>query len=260
MIRLLTLLLLFISVGCTSKIATLKPLETNLEQQVKLRFQEYEKRQCTGLIDSDVKLHLDIPGEDINASGILMIKEPGSIHFRMTDPMGRTMMMLVSDGLSFTFADNRKGEGYVGMLDSEFWTQYVPAGISSNDFFSWLSGRLPPGSYRVAEVGEAGDSQCCWFVLDYKDSGRHHIEFDAEEAVVKRHFLEKDGNVVFDASYTYGKKQDDQCQFPEQVQIDSTAFTGIFTLRFDKIYPTSTVEADKFNLTLPDHYTVHAVD
>ncbi len=256
-------LLVFLLPSCAPKIAPLVPFDSEYQQYVLEQFNDFRKQQCPGSVDSDVILQMDILGNDVTASGILMAQEPGNIHLRITDPLGRTMMMLVSDGASFTFTDNRKGEGYLGTPYSKSWAEYVPAGVEPKDLFSWLSGRLPGGEFNITATGRGPEDSCCWFVLDYNDASRqHHLKFDPQTGKVGRHFLAEAGNMIFDVSYLYpsGSGEEEQCRFPQALQLESSSISGTVQLEFKKIYSHGAIGADKFKLTLPDHYTIHLLE
>ncbi len=253
-------LLISILTGCAQKIVPLVPLDTEIKQHVRQEFFNFSQQLCPGSLDADIVLQADLPGEDISASGILLAQKPGYINFRMNDPLGRAFMMLVSDGSTFTFADNLKGEGYTGFVNSKSWTKYVPAGAKADDLFSWLSGRLPEGSFKIVEIGQEAGDECCWFILTYNTKGQHHFKFDPKAGRIIRHLLVEDDNIVFDVSYLYVDRGSRQCLFPEEIQIESAAVSGNFSLRIEKIYAQITIDPESFKLTLPEHYIVHSLE
>lgn len=257
---LIVITLFLFSTGCAQKIVSLVPLERQKQQQIQQEFYNFSQQQCPVAVDSDVVIHIDVPGDDLYASGMLMAQKPGNIHFRVTDPLGRAMMILVSDGSTFTFVDNRKSEGYIGSLHSESWTKYVHPRVDPEDLFNWLSGRLPEGSFKINAIGRVPEDECCWFVLDYNDTLEHHIRFDPETGKIQRHFLVEDSKIVFDVEYSYISEDTKDCLFPEQLQMKSSSFSGVVFLRYEKIYSHKSLASEKFKLSLPTHFTVYQLE
>ena len=173
----------------------------------------------------------------------------------------RQLLILVSDGNSFSLVDNSKAKALTGQVNSNFWKKYIPSFISSKDYMPWLTGRLPLIDFDVHEVrADKKSVEAVWLITQWKNTIRHHVLFFPETSQVTRHIVEGENNeILLDVTYAEYQPNDQYCSIPHLLEIEGTEISGTAKVHFDEILPEATIPQTFFHLTLPDHFTVKTV-
>lgn len=249
--------------GCAGKLPRTYSLTVSEREQVLTRLDDFMQRRCSGVLDADVTLEMRFLGKAETVPGTLQALPPSYLRYTVTDPLGRSLAIAVTEGSTFTIVDNRNAEAVTGPVDSAFWNEFVPAGIFVEDIIPWLSGSLSDQDLKITGMyGDMDDAALFWLNSAAGDGLTHEIAFNCVEGVIRRHIIRNDvdGTVVLDITYTrYGRK-DMQCPVPLELVVEGRSITGTLTIRFDRIFMDSTLSPGIFQLDLPDHYTVNEVE
>lgn len=249
--------------GCAGKLPRTYSLTVSEREQILTRLDGFMQRRCSGALDADVTLEMRFLGKTETAPGMLQALPPSYLRYTVTDPLGRSLAIVVTDGSTFTMVDNRNAEAVTGPVDSAFWNEFVPAGIFVEDIIPWLNGRLSDQDFRITGVyGDRDVPALAWLISVTGDGLTHEIGFDYAEGVLRRHILKNDADntVVLDVKYTRYSQKDTQCPVPLELAVEGRSITGTLFIRFDRVFTDSTLSPRIFQLVLPDHYTVNEVE
>lgn len=259
---LLLVLAVLVLPGCAAKIPSSLPLAESEKPYVLDRLQEFQSRKCGRSLDVDVTLEWQRYGQSEKIPGMLQLQSPAFLRYAVVDPLGRQLFILVSDGNSFTLVDNRKAKALTGPVDSNFWNNYIPGFIRAKDYISWLTGRLPAGSFKVNEIrADRKSVDAVWLITEWMDDIRQRALFNPDTGQVARHIVEdaKD-TVLLDVTYSDYQADDLECARPRLLQVEGAEVTGTGTVHFAKLLPEAAIPPGIFHLTLPEHFTVTTVD
>ena len=104
---------------------------------------------------------------------MLQVQNSGQLRYSIVDPLGRQLLILVSDAENFTLINNQKGKAYVGRTNSSFLQKYIPPYLYSEDYLSWLTGRLPARGLEISDIREDKQSpQKIWFISSWEKENR----------------------------------------------------------------------------------------
>ena len=253
--------LVFLS-GCAGKLPQTIAVNDSEKQQIFSRFNDFQSRVCDETIDADVSLVLTTLGKSEKASGILQVQTPSFIRYTATDPLGRSLFLLVTDGDTFTLANNRKGEGYTGFTNSSYFNKYVPTSILPEDIFSWLSGSLGQNRLLFEDMGRDKDNlQQIWLQAEGDDKNIHHVLFDLEtEQILRRLVADNNRTILVDVRYENYVQDKSRCPWPMKVTVESKELTGTVTLYYGQIFFNAPLKPELFYLQLPPHFKINSVD
>ncbi len=254
---LLLLLCLVLVPACATRLPPATPLTGRDEQPGREVLARFLAASCPGGLDADVTLAWQGYGNHRQVAAVLQAQTPGLVRLSVNDPLGRPLLLLVTDGRRFTLVDVPREQATVGPVDSSFWHQYMPAAVRGRDLFAWLTGRLPAGPVRVCSVLRSTENSDYWFVLDYDDGLRHRVRIDPERLLLRDHLLlDTRDRVVLDVMYTYGQDRAGKCPLPASLEASGRDLSGTFSLAVDRVYSRKPVAATLFRLQLPSHFSI----
>jgi outer membrane lipoprotein-sorting protein len=259
---LLILALLSLQPGCASKIPLSLPLAESEKPFILNQLQEFQSRNCIESLDADVTLEWEMYGKTKKIPGMLQLQAPSFLRYSVVDPLGRQLFILVSDGNSFSLVDNSKAKALTGQVNSNFWKKYIPSFITSKDYISWLTGRLPAEPFEVKEVRRDKKSvKAIWLITGWKNTIRHHVLFFPETGQVTRHIVEGENkDILLDVMYTNYDSGSLSCAKPLLLKVEGTKISGTVKVHFDEILPETLIPPSIFHLNLPAHFTVKIVE
>lgn len=255
------LLGLLILAGCATRLPPTEPLATDEHAEAEALFAGFVARPTPAAIDADLRLNWDFLGSKGGVAAVLQLQRPALLRFAANDPLGRALMLAVSDGAAFTLVDNRQGRVYQGSTDSKFWRSYVPESVAAADVFVLLGAMAPEGTRRVAESGRDKEGTGFWYVLDTSNGSTRHLLLDRRSGTMRRHLLVDDGEPVLDIVYSGATGADSTgYQWPRELRVTGSAITGTLSVHLDTVFSDQPLPAATFRLTLPPHFTVERVE
>ena len=255
------LLGLLILAGCATRLPPTEPLATDEHAEAEALFAGFVARPTPAAIDADLRLNWDFLGSRGGVAAVLQLQRPALLRFAANDPLGRALVLAVSDGAAFTLVDNRQGRVYQGSTDSKFWHSYVPESVAVADVFVLLGAMAPEGRRRVAESGRDKEGTGFWYVLDASNGSTRHLLLDRRSGTMRRHLLVDDGEPVLDIVYSGATGADSTgYQWPRELRVTGSAITGTLSVHLDTVFSDQPLPAATFRLTLPPHFTVERVE
>lgn len=255
------LLGLLILAGCATRLPPTEPLGPDEHEEAEALFAGFVARPTPAAIDADLRLNWDFLGSKGGVAAVLQLQRPALLRFAANDPLGRALVLAVSDGAAFTLVDNRQGRVYQGSTDSKFWHSYVPESVAVADVFVLLGAMAPEGRRRVAESGRDKEGTGFWYVLDASNGSTRHLLLDRRSGTMRRHLLVDDGEPVLDIVYSGATGADSTgYQWPRELRVTGSAITGTLSVHLDTVFSDQPLPAATFRLTLPPHFTVERVE
>ena len=248
--------------GCATRLPPTAPLLPEERDEAAALFTASVARPRPVAIDADLRLHWDFLGGKGGVAAGLQLQRPALLRFAANDPLGRALMLAVSDGITFTVVDNRQGRVYHGRTDSKFWHTYVPKGVAAEDLLLLLGGILPEGEGQLAAAARDKEGTGFWYVLGDGGTTTRHVLLDRRTGALRRHLLvDGDDEPVLDIVYT-GTITADKAPFawPRQLRVTGSAITGTLTLETDTVYGFQPLPAATFHLVAPPHFAVERVE
>lgn len=250
--------------GCAGKLPKTTPLADGESTQALRTWSRFLHSQHPQAVDADYRLRWDVLGSKGGIDAVVQMKKPALLRFAANDPLGRSLILVVSDGKEFTFVDNRAAEVFQGKTNSKFWRHYVPDSIKATDLFAYLGGFVDQDQVTRVEPALDDDTQGYWYVWLDRESLTHHVLLEREQGRIVRHLLvDKNGDQVLDLRYSglvgSDNANEQELRWPEKVEVSGEAVTGKIGLQVEKIYAFSVRGTSVFRLTPPPHFSREVV-
>ncbi|MBM9612743.1 hypothetical protein JWJ90_00415 [Desulfobulbus rhabdoformis] len=251
--------------GCVSKIPQTTQLSSPESVQALERWSSFLQHPRPKALDADYRLRWKVLGSQGGVDAVLLLQQPAMLRFAANDPLGRALVLLVSDGRRFTLVDNRKAEAYTGNTDSALWHEYVPASIQPQDLFAYLGGLVEPEWIGRVEPFLDAQGKGYWYRFQDQQGLTHYLLLGAQTGRLQRHLLfdeEDDDLLDLDYSGQVGSPRpgEEGLQWPGLVKVSGEAVTGEVELSLEKLYGFSVRGTSAFRLSLPPHYSVKEVE
>ncbi|WP_448872025.1 hypothetical protein [Desulfobulbus propionicus] len=254
--------------GCAGKLPQTRSIPESEVQQAQRVWDDFLRHEQPTAIDADFRLRWDVLGSKGGIDGVLQMKQPALLRFAANDPLGRSLILAVSDGQTFTFVDNREGRAYRGKTDAAFWRRYVPKSVQAADLFYYLGGGVDPNQVPRVQSSVDATSRGYWYKWRDNQAIGHHVLLDNRTGMMQRHLLiDRSGKQVLDLQYrgsvgtvnsVAGEAK--QLSWPQVVIISGEAVSGEVEVRAEKIYGFAIRGAALFRLTPPPHFSLEEVD
>ncbi len=255
------LLSLVVLSGCAAKLPQTLPLGPNQQEEAECLLTSFFQIQRPKALDADLRLGWDVFGHKGSADAILQVQQPAFLRCTVTDPLGRSLLLAVSDGTSFTLVDNRIGCIYQGKTDSEFWYSYMPEDIRPEDLFFLLGGLLPNVEMEAIGTTQNPERTGFWYVWQDSRSLIHHAFLNRRSKEMTRHLLlDARENLLLDIVYSnYSGLRNSGFNWPRHLQLTGTAISGTLTVQINTLYSHRQLAAAIFHLVPPPHFPVEEV-
>lgn len=252
--------LLVLLSACAGKLPPTIPLSSDQQGDAEGLLTAFLQTRPPPGLDADIRLGWDVLASKGTIDASLQLQPPAFVRFTATDPLGRALFIVVSDGTSFTMVDSRVGRVYQGRTASQFWHSKVPEVLRAEDLFFFLSGTLPPRKPPLVSLGQNPERTGFWYVWRDERTMDHHILVDRQQRRLDRHLLvDPQGDLVVEVRYlAYGEDRAAGGNWPRQLEITGKAVSGTLSLQVEKVYPNPPLPA-AFELAYPSHYTVEQV-
>jgi len=244
--------------GCSAKMPQQSAqLDGEPLRQAEKRLRSFLNQSCVEAVDSDVQLNWKAYAQQETYPAELQAQAPASLRLALTDPLGRPLLLLGSDGKTFTLADNRKAQGWHGSSELQVIRRFLPAFIPMDDLFLWLSGRVR-GERMQAAAARLDAEGTLWWHGGSTDGRTVHILALDEENRLSRHLVVDSASdeILFEARYGDYRPTGKDCSWPGSISLSGKALEAEYRLNFGEIASYSPVDRKRFEVTLPPHFTV----
>jgi outer membrane biogenesis lipoprotein LolB len=242
--------------GCAAKLPQTEQLDGKKLRQAETRLNAFLAQSCVEAVDSDVQIGWRAYGQEETYSAELQAAAPSSLRLALTDPLGRPLLLLASDGRVFTLADNRKSAAWTGSTDLKFVRRFIPEFIPASDLFSWLSGRVSKEKMRAA-AARTDAAGTVWWHGGVAGDVAHIIAMDKENRLSRHLAVDRKTNeMLFEARYSGYLKTGKDCAWPGRIDLSGKVLEADYTLSFTGGTSFDPVSPARFQLRLPPHFTV----
>ncbi len=265
LLRLVVLLAgILLLAGCSHlpKTLPLSPVET---EDAQAQWQKFLHQPRPSGIDADYRLRWDVMGSKGGVDAVVQMRRPAFLRFAANDPLGRALVLAVSDGKRFTLVDNRAAEVYQGKVSAQYWRHYVPDSLEERALFPALGGFVDPAGMPRVGTRRDEQGQGYWYIWSDTHGMRHYVLLDNKQGRVLRHlFINPAGKQVLDLRYSGAAalppSEETGLFWPGTVAVSGTAVSGEVDLHVEKIYSFAPNTTTAFSVTPPPAFTVKQVD
>jgi hypothetical protein len=187
---LLCLVLLF-SGGCARAPWT-KQVDDNQAQTIRNMIQEKAKTDaaCSSTLDAEVTISMKTVMEKKSFSGFLQLKLPSSVKFVTTNPLGQTLIALVSDGESYRSINTLDNQFVSGSLSTMAIRNDIPQELLTGRWGIWLSDRIEiPKDGEITDIRQDATARGIWVKLINSKSKGGSQEYILIEPLSRRPLL-----------------------------------------------------------------------
>ncbi|WP_417914775.1 hypothetical protein [Candidatus Electronema sp. JM] len=243
--------------GCALRLPQTERLNKTELKKAEEQLTAFLSQSCVDAVDSDVKLTWRAYAQQETYPAAMQAAAPASLRLALNDPLGRPLLLLGSDGSTFTLADNRKAVGYTGSTELKFVRRFLPAFIPADDLFFWLSGRVRPERLRAAAARSDAQGAIWWHGGSSDGKTVHIFALDSKNRL-SRHLIadKKNDEILFEARYSGYKKTPKDCAWPGKIELSGKALEAEYSIEFKELFGFGPLDQQQFQITLPPHFTV----
>ncbi|CAK8715361.1 Outer-membrane lipoprotein LolB [Candidatus Electronema halotolerans] len=243
--------------GCAVKLPQTERLGGTDLEDAQERLNLYLAQSCVAAVDGDVTLSWSAYGQNDRYAASLQAAAPALLRLSLNDPLGRPLLLLGTDGKTFTLADNRKAVGYTGSTDLRFVRRFLPAFIPTDDLFLWLSGRVRPETMRRAAARADAEGRIWWHGGSSDGTTVHILAFDRQNHL-SRHLVadQKTNEILFEADYSGYQSTNKDCAWPGRINFTGKALEADYAITFEELFGFGPIDKKHFQVSLPPHFTV----
>lgn len=242
--------------GCAVKLPQTEQLGGADLEDATERLNLFLDQSCVAAVESDVTLSWAAYGQKDRYAASLQAAAPASLRLSLNDPLGRPLLLLGTDGKTFTLADNRKAVGYTGSTDLRFVRRFLPAFIPTDDLFLWLSARVRPDAMRRAAARVDAEGRIWWHGGSPDGKTVHILAFDRQNHLSRHLVADQTTNeILFEADYSGYQSTNKDCAWPGRISFTGKALEADYAIQFEELFGFSPIDKKRFQISLPPHFT-----
>lgn len=253
---------LFFLAGCADILPPTSPLSEVEEQQASLLLQRLQAKDSPALLDTDITISWQGYGQTHILTGSLQATQSGCLRFASLDPLGRPVFILVVDSRRFTLVNSREGRAYIGAADATFLRQYLPLPLSISTIFSLLVAQPPEKKGQKFYLLQKGKTPTYW--VDFASENNHinrQVGIDPLVGMPTRQLVVEGGNqILLDVRYDRYRNACDGWFLPSILTVKGKDLPGSFRLELHTVYCPSSFAESWFQLQIPRHFSITAVE
>jgi outer membrane lipoprotein-sorting protein len=254
-------LVLLISGGCARQPWT-DQVNEDQAKAIRNMIQEIQKTDaaCSSTLDAEVVVSWKTGMETKAFSGFLQMKQPSSVKFVTTNPLGQTIAALVSDGDSFRSVNTVTRQFLSGSLLNLALRNDIPPELLTGNWGSWLSGRIEiPKSSEIVDIRQDASSRGIWVLLanpKNRLSGKEFVLIDPQmKRPLSRVLMNAEENPI--ARIEYGDWQKGAgCEQPAHFHITGLSMGAEITIQLSDIITDKVFTEKDFSLSPPPGYFI----
>ena len=184
-------LVLLCSGGCAREPWT-KPVDDNQAQTIRNMIQEKVKTDaaCSSILDAEVSVSMKTVMETKSFSGFLQLKLPSSVKFVTTNPLGQTVLALVSDGQSYRSVNTLDTQFVSGSLSTLALRNDIPQELLTGKWGIWLSDRIEiPKDAEITDIRQDATARGTWIKIANSKTKREGPEYILIDPATRRPLL-----------------------------------------------------------------------
>jgi outer membrane biogenesis lipoprotein LolB len=243
--------------GCALRLPQTERLDGGELKKAEEQLTGFLRQSCVDAVDSDVKLTWRAYAQQETYPAAMQASAPALLRLSLNDPLGRPLLLLGSDGKTFTLADNRKSQGYTGSTELKFIRRFLPAFIPADDLFFWLSGQVRPERMRAAAARSDAQGAIWWHGGSSDGKTVHILALDSKNRLTRHLIADRESDeILFEARYSDYKKTPKDCAWPGKIELSGKALEAEYSIEFSEVFGFGPLDQQQFHITLPPHFTI----
>lgn len=227
-----------------------------------MRQEEAARSDC---IDSDLDLFISSRMKNRAVRGYLQLKQPESIKFITSNPLGQPLLAFTSDGSRVQYVNTFEQFFADGDIAAFAELYEIPAFAYTSSWGKWLTGRLPATS-AITAVRQDESDRGFWvsFAGDGEaESGKagkpavEHLLIDLDNrTMLGRIFTDSKGGIAARISYSDWLQNSSRhiSRQPGKITITDLDYGAEIVLKFSALQPMENCSSKDFNLSKPAGY------
>jgi len=254
-------LALLVSGGCARDPWT-QPVDDNQARMIKDVIQKKitADAACSSTLDAEVTVSMKTVMETKSFSGFLQLKLPSSVKFVTTNPLGQTLLALVSDGQSYRSVNSLDNQFVSGSLSTLAIRNDIPQELLTGKWGIWLSDRIEiPKEAEITDIRQDATARGIWVKLantKIKEGGLEYILIDPTGGrPLLRLLMDAEDNPI--ARIEYGDWQQNlKCEQPTTFHITGLSKGVEITIHLADIITDKIFTERDFSLRPPPGYFI----
>jgi hypothetical protein len=213
-------------------------------------------QQCPEKLDSEIHIDFRSFFYDFSMDGFCQLMLPSDLRLIALNPLGQPFAILTIDNHDFSYLAIPDKTLYKGSVDNKTFSKYAPTGLSTEDYFFWLSGQIPD-KIEIDSVYEASDKSGFWLKL-INNEVQDLILLDPELRVIKKRVLFDNDNTELIRmeylSYLPLKKESDSCLLPQKTHLIISEHNAETYFTFSNWIQEPALNKNDFHIEKPPHF------
>jgi outer membrane lipoprotein-sorting protein len=251
---------LFLSGGCARNPWT-KQVDDNQAGMIKDVIQKKiaTDAACSSTLDAEITISVKTVMETKSFSGFVQLKLPSSVKFVTTNPLGQTLLALVSDGQSYRTVNTLDNQFTSGSLSTMAIRNDIPQELLTGKWGIWFSDRIEiPKDAEITDIRQDETARGIWVKLatKTKEGGQEYILIDpANGRPLLRLLMDAEENPIARIEYS-DWQQSQKCEQPTTFHITGLSKGVEITIHLTDIITDKILTERDFILRPPPGYFI----
>jgi len=263
--RLATIIFIILTIqGCAGKPWT-DPLGETESKTVKTIFSQMQDREahCSCCQEADITMSWNTPLTKKSIGGFLETRQPSSIKFIMTNPLGQPVFAMVTSNLSFQSINTVYRTYQSGGLNSLLLYHDAPQSLLSSNWATYLMGRLGQGPAEIVATRNDKEKRGVWLTIRFSDGDKirkSHLLIDMVNKRLLARMISQwqvgdNDNEESVAIIHYDDwLPDNSCPIPTKLRISEYSLGAELNVQLSKISTDVQLNFDNFKINPPPGY------
>ncbi|MBU0946306.1 MAG: hypothetical protein KJ804_07035 [Proteobacteria bacterium] len=222
------------------------------------RMQE-ESKSCPNSFDATALIFWKHPMEESAIEGYLQLLAPSFFKFVINNPLGQPLYAISSNGRTFQSLHIAQQKHIRGNIRSLALRNEILPILVSDNWFAYLSGRLPDRAVEIEEINRDPASQTLWLHLANPGPERTTEKVYVHLAPAKREvlgylILDSKGATLAEISYKEEEGKGDRCLPRKNIAVTNLSWGAEFRIELKEIRTDIQLQEDDFGLPVPPGY------
>ncbi len=233
--------------------------EEIVEVEKIVHFMQEESRSCSNSLDANVLIFWKGPLEEFAIEGYLQLLSPSFFKFVINNPLGQPLYAISSNGKTFQSLHIAQQKHIRGNMRSLVLRNDLPPVLVGDNWFAYLTGRLPERSVEIVEVNRDSSSETIWLHLPNPTSSSEAEKVYVHLDPVKRQILgylllDSKGETLAEISYAKQGDKSDLCTPRKELSITGLSWGAELRIELREIRTDTQFQEDDFSLPIPSGY------
>lgn len=233
--------------------------EENIRIEAILHSMQQQEQQCFQSYDADMKMFWQTPVGDNAVEGYLVLHSPSSVKFVVSNPFGQPVFAFTGNGKTFQILKTTELMHIRGNVRSLAIRNDIPLILALNDWFAYLSGRLPLRKLTVEEAGNSSSDNSIWVKLVTNKgpytTGSTYLQINPDQKEVLSYlFLDDNGDVLAEINYTGEKSGEAPCGVHTAILLTGLPWGTEINIQVENLSGFNQFKQTDFSLPVPEKF------